>query len=210
MSTVVDDNGKPEVSVALSDFTAFVGFRPPQHIKAFFDAVPEFAGLFSSSQRQAIETAVKDDSKTKEALKSLFDTAIHLDPSKIKETVEKLNQKLESSGAEGTFGTVDDSKALAQIWKKHGKIYGSKDVGLIVTTFLMNLLQLKPGQGCWILAGKSNTLKLEILLCDWSSANPPYPDDIHAYVEGDVIECMANSDNMVSLFWDVRVLDRKC
>jgi len=61
---------------------------------------------------------------------------------------------LESSGAEGTFGKVDDSKALAQIWKKHGKIFGSKDVGLLVTTFLMNLIQLKPGQGCWILAGE--------------------------------------------------------
>lgn len=166
---VVDDNGKPEVSVALSDFTAFVGFRPPQHIKAFFDAVPEFAALFNSSQRQLIETATNDDSKAKEALKSLFDTAIHLDPSKIKDTVEKLNQKLESSGPEGTFGKVDDAKALAQIWKKHGKIFGSKDVGLIVTTFLMNLIQLKPGQGCWILAGefpKDDIMSEENLLTD--------------------------------------------
>lgn len=111
--------------------------------------------MFNSSQRQSIESATNDDSKAKEALKSLFDTAIHLDPSKIKDTVDKLNQKLESSGPEGTFGKVDDAKALAQIWKKHGKIFGSKDVGLIVTTFLMNLIQLKPGQGCWILAGES-------------------------------------------------------
>jgi len=155
--TVVDDNGKPEVSVALTDFQAFVGFRPPQHIKAFFDAVPEFAALFSSSQKQAIDTATKDDSKAKEVLKSLFDTAIHLDASKIKDTVEKLNKKLESDGAEGTFGKVDDAKALAQIWKKHGKLFGSKDVGLIITTFLMNLIQLKPGQGCWILAGEFRT-----------------------------------------------------
>lgn len=109
-------------------------------------------------QREKISAAAgsESDSKSKAALKSLFDTAIKLKPNQVKPIVDDLNKKLSSGGPQAAFGDVDDSKALADIFKKNAKVYGEDDVGLIVTTFLMNLLQLKPGQGCWILAGMEN------------------------------------------------------
>lgn len=162
-------NEMNQVSVALSDFSAFVGFRPPSQIKAFFDSVPEFASIFSIEQREKISHAAtsESDSAAKSALKSLFDTAIKLKPDQVKKIVNEINKKLSSGGPQAAFGTVDDSKALADIYQKNAKVYGEDDVGLIVTTFLMNLLQLKAGQGCWILAGMESPSKylntLEVL-----------------------------------------------
>lgn len=178
----------------MSDFTAFVGFRPPSHIAAFLSEVPELAGLFSQAQIEAITRAVDnpdDSAGSKQALRSLFDTLIKLPGSnvqgvlptvadkvglsenKVRDFIATITSKIERHGASAAFGSSEDAEALARIWNKNLKVYGDSDVGLIVTSYLMNLLQLEPGQGCWILA-----------------------DDIHAYVEGDVIECMAASDNM--------------
>lgn len=171
----IDENGKPEVSVALTDFSAFVGFRPPKHIVAFLDQVPEFANLFTEGERQEMRQAAESDaSAAKAALKTFFGTLIGYSEAKAKAFILGISEKLESQGAKAVFGNNDDAEALATIWGKNRKVYGDQDVGLIITTYLMNLVQLKKGEGCWILA-----------------------DDIHAYVEAQgIIECMANSDNM--------------
>ena len=158
MLLVVDENGKPEVSVALSDFSAFVGFRPPSQILAFTKHVPELGNLFSSSQLDELLKASRDaDEKgteqSRDALRSLFGTTIALSDSKAKSFILSITEKLSKEGAKSAFGDNDISEALAKIWHKNLKVYGDEDVGLIVTTFLMNLLQLKAGEGCWILAG---------------------------------------------------------
>lgn len=155
MLVVVDDNGKPEVSVALSDFTAFVGFRPPQDIAAFLESVLEFANLFSGPQKEKLSSAASNNSDkalVKEAIQSLFGTAIALSKSDAKRMILDITEKLEGQGAKAAFGESKDADALAKVWRTNLKVYGEEDVGLIITTFLMNLVQLKPGEGCWILA----------------------------------------------------------
>ena len=162
--------------MALTDFTAFVGFRPPSHIVAFIDAVPEFANLFSEGERQQIRDAQDSDKeKAKAALKQLFGTLLGYSEGKAKAFILSVTEKLESSGPKAVFGDDEDAASLADCWKRNLEVYGDRDVGIIITTYLMNLVKLKAGEGCWILA-----------------------DDIHAYVEAQgIIECMANSDNMV-------------
>lgn len=166
LTAVVDENGKPEVSVALTDFTGFIGFRPPSHIAAFIDKNPELAELFSKDQIDAVKKAAAEgdekSSKTAvEAIKSLFGTMIKLDEQEAKKLILTINDKVDKQGAENVFGDNKDADALAKVWKKNMKVYGEGDVGILVTSFLMNLMQLPPGEGCWILA-----------------------DDIHAYVDG--------------------------
>lgn len=151
----MDDNGKPEVSVALSDFTAFVGFRPPTHIDAFIQAYPDFANLFSQSQRKQISDAASNssnDALAKESLKSLFGTLIALAEHDAKRFILGVTDKLEAQGPTAVFGESADAAELAKVWKKTLKVYGDHDVGLIITAYLMNLVQLKAGEGCWILA----------------------------------------------------------
>lgn len=126
--------------------------------------VPAFAALLSSTQLSDLDEAAESDSleKRKSCIKSLFGTCIALSQSQIKQVVTSVNTKLQSgNGASSAFDHLEDADALAKVWRKNLATFGEGDVGIVVTTFLMNLLQLKAGQGCWILA-----------------------DDIHAYVEG--------------------------
>ncbi|KAK9900783.1 RmlC-like cupin [Cystobasidium minutum MCA 4210] len=172
----VDENGKPEVSVALTDFTGFIGFRPPADIAAFIEKNPQLAELFSKDQVDQVKKAASgnDNKASVQAIKDLFAVLIKLSEDKAKELILKINDKVDKQGAAAVFGDNKDADALAKVWNRNMEVYGKGDVGILVTSFLMNLMQLPPGEGCWILA-----------------------DDIHAYVDGDVIECMANSDNMV-------------
>lgn len=162
--------------MALTDFTAFVGFRPPSHIVAFLDAVPEFADLFTEHERQQIKEAQDSEKeKAKAALKRFFGTLIGYPEDKAHAFISRVTKKLDSDGPKAAFGENVDAEGLASCWKRNLEVYGDRDVGIIVTSYLLNLVRLKAGEGCWILA-----------------------DDIHAYVEAQgIIECMANCDNMV-------------
>ncbi|GAA5890702.1 hypothetical protein JCM5296_004813 [Sporobolomyces johnsonii] len=188
----VDSNAKPEVGVALSPFTAFVGFRPPEQLVALIKAVPEFQKLFQESTLSSFYSTASSspsDDSAKSALRTLFGEAINLDASTVKPLVQKLSARLDNEGAEKVFGAANqftpggeanasgesEAKAMARVWRISTKTYGEEDVGVLVSTCMMNLLRMKKGEGAWILA-----------------------DDLHAYVEGDIIECMANSDNMVA------------
>lgn len=62
------------------------------------------------------------------------------------------------------------------------KQYGDSDNGGLVTTLLMNYLTLGPGDAVLVPA-----------------------DSIHAYLEGDIMECMARSDNVLNTGFCPRV-----
>jgi mannose-6-phosphate isomerase len=57
--------------------------------------------------------------------------------------------------------------------EKMFQTYGTSDVG-IPTSLLMNWVQITPGSAVYV-----------------------GPNELHAYLEGDIIECMATSDNVV-------------
>ncbi|GAA6035127.1 hypothetical protein JCM8097_006378 [Rhodosporidiobolus ruineniae] len=188
----VDTNAKPEVGVALSPFTAFVGFRPPQQLETILKGVPEFAAIFQDSTLDSfykVATSSPSEDEAKAALRSLFYEAINLPQDKVKDLTQRLSARIEKEGAEAVFGAANlyqaegeanasgesEAAALARVWKISVSTYGTSDVGSLVAAALMNVLRMRKGEGAWILA-----------------------DDLHAYVEGDIIECMANSDNMVA------------
>lgn len=115
--------------------------------------------------------------------------AINAQPAKFKPLVKRLSDRLSSEGADRVFSAANaftpegranasgesEAAAMARVFNISVKTYGQDDVGSLVALILMNILRLDKGEGAWILA-----------------------DDLHAYVEGDIIECMANSDNMVA------------
>ncbi|GAA5849998.1 hypothetical protein JCM8547_000977 [Rhodosporidiobolus lusitaniae] len=188
----VDSNAKPEVGVALSPFTAFVGFRPLAHLNTLIPSVPEFAALYKSetlSSLASLATSSSSDAEAKAVLRALFYEAINCPESKVKDLTEKLAARLEKEGAEAVFGAANlyaakgeanapgesEAAAIARVFKISLETYGAKDVGTLTASSLMNLMRMRKGEGAWIQA-----------------------DDLHAYVEGDIIECMANSDSMVA------------
>ncbi|GJN91693.1 hypothetical protein Rhopal_004716-T1 [Rhodotorula paludigena] len=187
----VDSNAKPEVGVALSPFTAFVGFRPPQQLATIIKSVPEFQELFQDATLQSFYASAGNASEDegKAALRSLFHEVINLKPATFKPVVQKLQGRLAKEGADTVFAAANaftpkgdanasgetEAAAMQRVFEISLKTYGEEDVGSIAALVLMNILRMRKGEGAWILA-----------------------DDLHAYVEGDIIECMANSDNMVA------------
>lgn len=148
----------------------------------------EPATLTSLEKIASADSSASED-EVKTILRSLFSESIHLASDRVQPLVTKLSSRLEQEGAERVFGAANEfnargdanatgeseAQAMKRVWDISVKTYGQEDVGVLVSTCLMNLLRMRKGEGAWILA-----------------------DDLHAYVEGDIIECMANSDNMVA------------
>ncbi|BGP04779.1 Mannose-6-phosphate isomerase [Rhodotorula toruloides] len=191
-SDFVDSNAKPEVGVALSPFTAFVGFRPPEQLAATLRGTPELQQMFKDSTLESfyqVASSSPSDDQAKAALRSLFHEAINLPKSKVKSIVQALQARFKKDSADVVFAAANEftpqgeanasgeteATAMKRVFEIGLKTYGEEDVGVLASLALMNILRLRAGEGTWILA-----------------------DDLHAYVEGDIIECMANSDNMVA------------
>lgn len=100
----------------------------------------------------------------------------------LKEVVNKL-LKLEEQQAKELFDKL--TAIPKEQWGKDSKMqellprladqYGKTDNGNLVTVLCMNFLTLKRGEALYIPA-----------------------DGIHAYLSGDILECMARSDNMLA------------
>lgn len=142
-----DDNHKPEMCIALTEFEALCKFRPLHEIIDNLNTVSCFRQLF-----------------TDEAVNQFIDT-----PSK--DTLKDLWSEFVSLG-QVDCNIVDDGSDLAKVVLKLAKQYRG-DFGVFAPYFL-NYIKMKPGDAIFI-----------------------GPDEPHAYISGDCIECMAKSDNVV-------------
>lgn len=173
-----DDNHKPEMTIAITPFEGLCGFRPLAEISHFLETVkplrdlvgPEEARMFDGTVRnRENSTNPEDISSNKKALQSLFTTVMHhaTDTS----TLEKATAQL----LEDASTIQDPSPAAADFAELIPRLNSQfpHDIGLFVLFFL-NYVRLSPGEAMFLRA-----------------------DDIHAYISGDIIECMASSDNVV-------------
>jgi mannose-6-phosphate isomerase len=169
-----DPNHKPEVAVTISDmFEGFVGFRPVAEIKSFLKIVPELRKVLSDHETVEKFLAVENDSKeAQQLLKTMFSELLAITHTEIAACTQQLLTHVER-GEEESLGGLGKQQGLARVIKKVLADY-PEDVGLFAAVFFMNYVRLDKGQGIAVPA-----------------------DCIHAYLEGDIIECMAWSDNMV-------------
>lgn len=192
----VGPNHKPEVSVVVSDhFEGFIGFRPIREIKLFLEEVPELREAVGNEDAvnelldieeeaeervRGLKAVNMDEFLAKEGgrhrmkalLKTLFWGLFERSHNDIARLCESLLAKLYLMGDEA-LGTLGKEQNLGPMVKKILFAY-PQDVGMFAAVFFTNFVRLKRGEGIAVPA-----------------------DCIHAYLEGDVIECMAWSDNMV-------------
>lgn len=163
-----DDNHKPEIAIALNRLSALMGFRPVAEIV-------EVLVRYTSLQKLADPEAFKQLKQSSEESPSAQRNAI-------RKVFTQMMHRAEQEPA--LFNTVIDHvyKDMQNEKEQWGKrddlfVYCHKhypyDIGLL-SVLLLNLVELQPGQGVFINAGIP-----------------------HAYLEGEIIECMANSDNVV-------------
>ncbi|KAK8669579.1 hypothetical protein V6N13_107005 [Hibiscus sabdariffa] len=165
-----DDNHKPEMALAITDFTALSGFISLQELKQVLEGVPEIiemVGIASAKEVMDIqEQDVANADKVKSALRSVFTQLMSASKEMTEKAVSKLKRRL-----------LIESQ-LRRLREKEELVLGLEkqypgDIGLL-SAFFLNYVRLKAGEALYL------------------AANEP-----HAYLSGDCIECMATSDNVV-------------
>jgi len=170
-----DDNHKPEMTLAITPFEGLCGFRPLKEIAHFLSTIPPLRSLVGEEASSSLEkvssssSASVDESKT--ALKTAFSTLMKSDRSVVADKSKDL-LSLAESGNITPGPSVNTSDELCELVTRCNSQF-PQDIGLFVLFFL-NYVKLSPGQAMYLKA-----------------------DDIHAYISGDIIECMASSDNVI-------------
>jgi mannose-6-phosphate isomerase len=163
-----DDNHKPELAVALDSLTAVMGFKPYPAILETLDMYPELGDFVGNEIIDRAKSAQVTPQRQKALLRELY-TALIERSSAHKEKLVKATRRL----VERLETSADDLREEEQRFLELYEKYSGADAGLF-TMLLLNLVHLEKGQGVFIDAGIP-----------------------HAYLKGNIVECMANSDNVV-------------
>jgi len=163
-----DDNHKPEIAIALDSLTALVGFKSIVELSVTFEKYPEISFFISSDNLDKFKNGIDQTGQHHVLLKEMYSRYI--------QNAINLPQKLAQATDELEQRLRSSKIALTEednLFLEQKNQYDSDDVGLF-SIFLLNLIHLKKGQGIFLDAGIP-----------------------HAYIKGNIIECMANSDNVV-------------
>ena len=153
-----DDNHKPELMLALSDFYLLHGFRPKADMISLLNNVPELNFLLPAF----------NDGDYRE----LYRTVMEMPQSEVDERLLPLTQRIVPAYRSGTL-----EKSSPDFWAARAALtynVGSHIDRGIFSVYLLNLVFIERGKAIFQDAGVP-----------------------HAYLEGQNIEIMANSDNVL-------------
>lgn len=159
-----DDNHKPEMALALTEFEALCGFCSLEELQEALRDVPELGECMGPQALRAVQGTKSPDA---EVLKAAFTSIMTCDSLRVQESVASLVTRLQGQRDKRKL-TAKEALAL-----RLNSQYPGGDVG-VLSCFFLNLLHMKPGQAIYL------------------PANVP-----HAYLDGEILECMAASDNVI-------------
>jgi mannose-6-phosphate isomerase len=163
-----DANHKPELAIALDSLTALMGIKPWAELQETLSRYPEIANFIGKRVCASVLTlATPDPPKQQTLIQTLFSTLV----TNSMHYEQELGRAIEQlAGRLSTFSSLEEIEGLFLNLRAK---YTGPDVGLFAM-FLLNLVHLSGGQGLFTDAGTP-----------------------HAYIQGNIVECMANSDNVV-------------
>ncbi|KAL2551853.1 Mannose-6-phosphate isomerase 2 [Forsythia ovata] len=163
-----DDNHKPEMALAITEFEALCGFISLEELKLVVQNVPEIVEVVGNAcADQVLHTSKRDgEEKSKEILRSIFTELMSAEKVVISEAISKLISRLI---IKREVRELTDKEEL--VLRLENQYPG--DVG-VIAAFLFNYIKLSSGEALYLGA-----------------------DEPHAYIYGDCVECMATSDNVV-------------
>ena len=153
-----DDNHKPELMLALSEFWLLHGFKPEEELAQMLNAVPELAFLAPVFTRKGYQ--------------ELYRMVMEMPQAEVNRVLQPLLDRILPMYKEGKLKKQQEdfwAARAALTYDEPGKI----DRG-IFSIYFFNLLNLHPGEAIFQDAGLP-----------------------HAYLEGQNVEIMANSDNVL-------------
>jgi mannose-6-phosphate isomerase len=164
-----DDNDKPEVAVALTEFWMLHGFRPLEQIAEMLHVVPELHSMMPDFSEKLVRTETTVQSR-RALLQELYRTVMTTPQDRADLLLNTLITRLARTD---TSDKNDPGHWAARASETFCPVDGHCDRG-IFSIYLLNLVHLRPGQGTFQPAGT-----------------------LHAYLEGVTVELMANSDNVL-------------
>jgi mannose-6-phosphate isomerase len=164
-----DDNHKPEIGVALTEFWMLHGFRPLEQIAETFGQTPELGAVMPDFP-QRLAAAGHDHETRRRLLRELYSTVMTIPQEQVDLLLNPLLSRLQ---AKKTFDKDSADYWAVRAAENFPLPGGHRDRG-IFSVYLLNLIHMQPGQGTFQPAGV-----------------------LHAYLEGVNVELMANSDNVL-------------
>ncbi|KAF9651026.1 mannose-6-phosphate isomerase [Thelephora ganbajun] len=165
-----DGNHKPEMAIALTPFSALCGFLPIDRIVSYLEAVAEFAGLIPATVRQTFITSASSHAASSPETRMVLKG---LFTSLMTTEESRFVPALEALVKRYKTGQVNatEKPLVDLVIRLHDQFPG--DIG-VFCPFVLNYVELAKGDAIFLGAGEP-----------------------HAYVSGDIMECMATSDNVI-------------
>ncbi|NSL86465.1 mannose-6-phosphate isomerase, class I [Chitinophaga sp. Mgbs1] len=154
-----DDNHKPEIMVALSEFWLLHGFLPQEQLSQVLKTIPEFTSLSGIYE--------------KEGYYGLYKSVMEMPQALVNMILRPLTDRMLPSYQAGTLPKSDPGFWAARAVLNDPESAEKIDRG-IFSIYFFNIMQVQPGQAVFQDAGIP-----------------------HAYLEGQNVELMANSDNVL-------------
>ena len=132
-----DDNHKPELMLALSDFYLLHGLRSPQSMRETLQSIPEFHQLLAVFE--------------KSGYKGLYEFVMKMDQEEVNKCLQPLLDRILPLYKERALSKEDENFWAARAALTYNKP-GLIDRG-IFSVYLLNLVKLKPGQAIFQDAG---------------------------------------------------------
>lgn len=170
-----DDNHKPEMAIAVTDFEGLCGFKPLEEIADELNRIPELRNIvgeevsneFTSKIHSGAARGSPDDEENRKLLQAVFSRVMNASDEVISENARNLVKRAHERPQD--FNSPDLPGLIIRLNEQF-----PDDVGLFCGCLLLNHCKLHTGEGMFLRA-----------------------KDPHAYISGDIVECMAASDNVV-------------
>lgn len=170
-----DDNHKPEMAIAVTNFEGFCGFKPLEEIADELQKIPELVNVVGEDAAKKFIEGIKpsaqvgsdDDKSNRELLQLIFGKVMNASDEVITKEAQSLVTKAQTQT--DIFNKADLPELILRLNKQF-----PNDIGLFCGCLLLNHCKLEAGEAMFLQA-----------------------KDPHAYISGDIIECMAASDNVV-------------
>ena len=177
-----DDNHKPEMATAITEFEAMCGFRPHKEILGYLDLVPQLTQVVGQDAAAQYRRAVQSGSEEerKQGLKAVFAALM---TAKEADYVPALHSLLDNLPQSDPFASPSTSSSSS----------GSDAASSLNVFALLPRLQRQYPDDIGIFCPfLLNSFRCSPFTSLFLPANEP-----HAYLSGDIVECMACSDNVV-------------
>lgn len=170
-----DDNHKPEMAIAVTDFEGLCGFKPLEEIADELNRIYELRNIvgedvaneFTCKIHSNAARGSSEDEENRKLLQTVFGKVMNASDEVVSQNARNLVKRAHERPSDF------NNSALPELIIRLNEQFPD-DVGLFCGCLLLNHCKLQAGEGMFLRA-----------------------KDPHAYISGDIVECMAASDNVV-------------